>query len=141
MNNEKNQSNLKQTELSIELKNLFDSAKIASENAYSPYSHFKVGAAILCKNGKQFTGCNIENASFGGTICAERVAICKAVSENEKEFTAIAVYVQSEKLFPPCGMCRQFMVEFSTDMIVIYGNEQYLEISNIGELLPESFKL
>ena len=124
-----------------ELKVLFEKAKIASESAYSPYSGFKVGAALLTKNGSVYTGCNVENASYGGTICTERVAVCKAVSEGEKEFVAIAVYVQSEILFPPCGICRQFMAEFSDNMIVIYGNERDTRETDIKGLLPESFKL
>ena len=124
-----------------DLSELFGRAKTASENAYSPYSNYKVGAAIKCKNGKVYTGCNIENASFGGSICAERVAICKAVSENERDFETIAVYVQSEQVFSPCGICRQFIAEFSKDLVVIYGNEKEIIISNIKDLLPDSFKL
>ena len=128
-------------EESTEVLSLIDMAKIASENAYSPYSNIKVGAAVQCKNGKIFTGCNVENGSYGGTICAERVAISKAVSENEREFTVIAIYVQSNKLFPPCGICRQFMAEFSKDMTIFYGNEKEIKISNIDTLLPDSFVL
>ena len=123
------------------LDNLFLKAKSASNNAYSPYSGYKVGAALETKNGDIFTGCNIENASYSGTICAERVAISKAVSENQRDFTAIAIYVQSEKLFAPCGICRQYMAEFSSDLIVLYGNDNQQCLSNIKELLPEAFKI
>ena len=124
-----------------EIKSLPDLAKIASENAYAPYSGIKVGAAIQCKNGKIYTGCNVENSSYGGTICAERVAICKALSEGEKDFTVLAIHAQSENHFPPCGICRQFIAEFSDDLTIFYGNENYIEVSNIKELLPDSFKL
>ena len=123
------------------LKQLFEAAKAASENAYSPYSNFEVGAAVLTKNNKIFTGCNIENASFGVTVCAERTAIFKAVSDGEREFEAIAIYVNSDQLFPPCGVCRQVMSEFSSDMIVIYGNDKKIVESDIMKLLPESFSL
>ena len=124
-----------------EVSELFQIAKQASENAYAPYSGFKVGAAILTKSGKIFTGCNVENSSYSVTICAERTAFCKAVSENEKEFKTIAIYVQSDKVFPPCGACRQFMIEFSEDLDVVYGNDKEIFFSNIQKLLPESFKL
>jgi len=124
-----------------ELKELFERAKLASRSAYSPYSGFKVGAALLTKSGNIYTGCNVENASYGGTICAERVAVCKAVSEGEKDFIATAIYVQSKTLFPPCGMCRQFMAEFSDNMIVVYGNDDSVCQASIKELLPDSFKL
>ena len=125
----------------MDLQLLTDCAKMASENAYSPYSNFKVGAAVECRNGKIFTGCNVENASYGATICAERVAISKAISENEKDFVAIAVYVQSEKLFPPCGICRQFISEFSDDIVLVYSNPYETIKCNFKELLPSSFKL
>ena len=124
-----------------ELLQLFEKAKIASENAYSPYSGFKVGAAIQTKLGNIFTGSNIENSSFGATICAERTAIFKAVSENELAFKAIAIYVQSDKIFPPCGICRQVMAEFSNNLVVIYGNDNDVRISSLKELMPEIFVL
>ena len=123
------------------LQELFEIAKNASENSYSPYSGFKVGAAIQTKLGKIFTGCNIENSSYGATICAERTAIFKAVSENDLAFHAIAIYVQSDKIFPPCGICRQVMAEFSNNLIVIYGNDQEIRSSSLKELMPESFIL
>ena len=123
------------------LEKLFSMAKSASNKAYSPYSKFCVGAAILTKSNKIFTGCNIENASYGATVCAERTAIFKAVSEGEKDFLAIAIFVDSDKLFPPCGMCRQVMSEFSDDLVIIYGNDNKIIESNIKKLLPESFSL
>ena len=124
-----------------QMKTLFERAKEASGYAYSPYSKFMVGAALLCKSGKVYLGCNVENASYGSTICAERVAVCKAVSEGDMEFEAIAVYVQSDMVFPPCGICRQFLAEFSSDIIVVYGNENVVHETDIKGLLPESFRL
>jgi len=125
--------------INSDLLELFKTAKIASENAYSPYSGYKVGAAIKTVNGKIFTGSNIENASYGATICAERTAIFKAVSENELAFQSIAIYVQSSKIFPPCGICRQVIAEFCHDLIIIFGNDTEIKKSSLKELLPESF--
>lgn len=106
-------------------------AKEARENAYAPFSKFKVGAAILTKEGRVFTGCNVENSSYGGTICAERVAAVKAVSEGFKNFEAIAVTEM------PCGICRQFLYEFNPDLRVICKSKTYV----LKELLPEGFRL
>ncbi len=122
-------------------KELVNKAKEASEKAYAEYSGYRVGAALLTQTGKIFTGCNVENASYSLTNCAERTAIFKAVSEGEREFVSMAVYVQSEKLFPPCGACRQVIAEFSDDMTIIYANESKIVKSDIKKLLPESFKL
>ena len=120
---------------------LLQMAKKASKNAYAPYSNFHVGAAVQTKSGKIFTGCNVENASYGATVCAERIAIFKAVSEGESELMAIAIFVDSDKLFPPCGMCRQVMSEFSSDLVIIYGNHLKTIISDIKKLLPDIFSL
>jgi len=95
---------------------LMKKAKEAAEFAYVPYSGFKVGAALKTTSGKIFTGCNVENSSYGLTNCAERTAVFKAVSEGEKEFSEIAVYVDSEILFTPCGACRQVLNEFNNKM-------------------------
>ena len=122
-----------------ELEILFSTAKRASENAYAPYSGFKVGAALKTKLGNIFTGCNIENSSYGASMCAERTVIFKAVSENELSYHAMAIYAQSDKISPPCGICRQVMAEFSDDMIIIYGNEKEKRITHLRELMPESF--
>ncbi len=111
------------------------------EYSYSPFSKFAVGAAILTKSGKIFTGANIENSSYGLTICAERVACVKAVSEGEKEFEAIAVATHSEDPASPCGACRQFLWEFG-DMDVILINPQGKEKKyRLSELLPDGFRL
>jgi cytidine deaminase len=129
------------SDLTEGLKTLFQTAKLAAENSYSPYSHYKVGAAIITKSGKTFTGCNIENASYRVTLCAEQTAIAKAVSENETVFTALAVFCDNDQLFAPCGVCRQMLAEFSSDCIVVYGNTEKIIVSNISELLPSAFTL
>ncbi|MBO5150125.1 MAG: cytidine deaminase, partial [Anaerotignum sp.] len=99
-------------------------AKEAMEHAYVPYSHFKVGAALLAKDGRVFKGCNIENASYGATNCAERTAIFKAVSEGCREFDAIAIVASSGDLVPPCGICRQVLFEFLPDGKVILDSDE-----------------
>ena len=123
------------------MKDLIKKAMEASENSYSPYSNYKVGAALLTKNGKIFTGANIENASYSPTVCAERVAIFKAISEGEKDFSAIAVY--GKGLAYPCGVCRQVLSEFCKEdfkILIVKDEENYIE-HTLGELLPKSFKL
>ena len=117
-------------------------AKKAWEKAYAPYSKFKVGAAVLADKNKIFTGCNIENASYGLTICAERIAISKAVSEGFKKLKAIAIIADTKEPVAPCGACRQFMIEFNPDMIVIMANlRKKIKIENIKDLLPHNFQL
>ena len=119
----------------------------AREKSYSPYSGFAVGAALLCKNGKAYTGCNIENSAFSPTVCAERTAFFKAVSEGEKEFVKIAVVGgKSENEFPenycpPCGVCRQVMKEFCTDdfeVIMAKSADDYI-VMTLNEILPAGF--
>lgn len=104
-------------------KKLLKLASEARKNSYSPYSKFRVGAALLSKNGKVYTGCNIENATYGATCCAERTAIFKAVSEGEKEFEAIAVQGDNDGLTFPCGICRQVILEFAPDIQVILADK------------------
>ena len=94
---------------------LMSLAKQASLNAYIPYSHFAVGAALECDDGTVFTGCNVENAALGSTICAERTACCKAVSEGHRSFRRIAIYAEREHWCTPCGACRQLLAEVSPD--------------------------
>ena len=121
---------------------LLNMAIKASEHAYAPYSCFKVGAALECENGRIFTGCNVENGALGCTICAERVAICKAVSEGETKFTRIAIYADSADYCMPCGTCRQVMSEFSQDMEVLSANGAGSYVSyRLDQLLPHTFKL
>lgn len=124
----------------MESKMLVQLAAEAMENAYAPYSNFRVGAALLTKNGKVYTGCNIENASYGATNCAERTAIFKAVSEGEREFEAIAIIADTDKFAYPCGICRQVMLEFSRDLKLYVSNRngEYKEYT-IDELLPGGF--
>ena len=115
-------------------------AKQAREKAFAPYSNFKVGAALLSKSGEIFTGCNIENASYGLTMCAERVAIYKAVSEGAKDFTEIAVVADTVELTPPCGPCRQIIWEFCGDIPVTMTNlADKSETIRMSELLPKAF--
>ena len=121
-------------------KKLIGEAEKARKRAYTPYSKFKVGAAVLCDDGKIFTGCNIENASFGLALCAERVAIFKAVSEGSTKFEAIAVIGDTDKPCSPCGACRQVISEFGEDIPLIMANlKGDVKIKKIKELLPEAF--
>ena len=118
----------------------------AMQRAYSPYSHCKVGAALLASSGKVYLGCNIENASYSPTICAERVAFAKAVSEGERQFDAIAVVGSAtdvvDGFFPPCGVCRQVMNEFcdlDTFKVILVKSENEHKTVTLRELLPYSF--
>lgn len=125
---------------------LMDLAIEARKNAYAPYSGFRVGAALLTADGKVFTGCNIENASYSPTNCAERTAFFKAVSEGERDFVAIAVAggkgEAPDALCAPCGVCRQVMAEFCTpDFRVILGDGARQSVCTLRELLPLSFSL
>jgi cytidine deaminase len=119
---------------------LIEAARRARERAFAPYSNFKVGAALQTKDGKIYSGCNVESASYGLTVCAERVAIWKAVSEGEKEFAAIAVVVDTQELTPPCGACRQVIWEFGGDVPVILSNlKGETETLKMSKLLPRAF--
>jgi len=119
---------------------LISAARDARERAYAPLSHFQVGAALETAAGEIVTGCNIENASYGLTLCAERVAIFKAVSEGIREFTAIAVVVDTDELTPPCGACRQIIWEFCGDIPVTMANlAGRTETIQMSELLPRAF--
>jgi len=101
---------------------LLEAARRARDFAHAPYSHFKVGAALETAEGKIITGCNVENATYGLTICAERVAIFKAVSEGERDFLRIAIVADTTAPTPPCGACRQILWEFGGDLEIILGN-------------------
>ncbi|MEG2337765.1 MAG: cytidine deaminase [Clostridium sp.] len=124
----------------LDNKDLVESARKAMEYSYSPYSKFRVGAALLSLDGKVFTGCNIENASFGGTNCAERTALFKAVSEGNLKFSKIAIISDSEDYISPCGICRQVLAEFGLDMDVIMAklNGEY-KVMKVRDLLPLAF--
>jgi len=120
---------------------LLNAAVEGSQNAHCPYSKFRVGAAVLTKSGNVFSGGNIENVSYGATVCAERVAIWKAVSEGEKDFEAIAVIGPGTSEGYPCAQCRQVMVEFGLDWLVISGDAQgnYMGEMTVRELVPFAF--
>lgn len=127
----------------IEEAKLIEKADSARKFAYAPYSGFKVGAALLSADGTVYTGCNIENAAYGPTNCAERTAIFKAVSEGRRDFTAIAVISDSEDFTAPCGVCRQVMAEFcGPDFKILMCNRkgEYQTVS-LAELLPRAFSL
>ena len=119
---------------------LIELANEVRERAFAPYSNFKVGAAVETVEGEIFVGCNIESASYGLTVCAERVAIWKAVSEGRMNFKTIAVVVDTEELTPPCGVCRQIIWEFCHDIPVILANlKGKSEVIQMRELLPRAF--
>ena len=121
-------------------RDLLSMAKQASLNAYVPYSRFSVGAALECADGSVFTGCNVENAAYGSTICAERTAIVKAVSEGHRDFVRIAIAGKSKDFCVPCGSCRQVMMEFSPEMEVICLNGAgESKTFALRELLPYGF--
>lgn len=132
-----------------EITNLIKTAYEAQENAYAPYSHFHVGAALLTTSGTIYTGCNIENAAFSPTNCAERTAFFKAISEGEREFQAIAIVGNSEgeqpsptKFTSPCGVCRQVMMEFcdpKTFQVILASTPEHYKIYTLEELLPLGF--
>ena len=138
-------------ESAVDYKKLAIMAFEASENAYSPYSGFCVGAALLCSDGSIYLGCNIENSSYSATICAERVAIQKAVSEGKRDFRAIAIVGGKNGVFSapcyPCGACRQVMSEFSknidVEIVLLYGDKKSpnIEKYHLSQLLPKSFSL
>ena len=129
--------------MEIDFKQLMDLAKKASQNSYSPFSHFAVGAAVYAASGKIYQGCNVENSSFGMTICAERCAIFKAISEGEKEIRAVAIYSPNADSCYPCGACRQVMYEFQGDeeVVVVTENLGELEIKKLSYFLPNGFRI
>ena len=125
--------------MQTDYKELIRSAFQARKRAYTPYSRFQVGAALLAKNGTVYQGCNIENASYGLTNCAERTAIFKAVSEGHIKFKALAVVADTEGPCAPCGACRQVMAEFKIPLIIMGNLMGNIKIVTIEELLPFSF--
>lgn len=119
---------------------LVESAKLAREFAVAPFSRFQVGAALKTEGGGVFSGCNIENATYGLTVCAERVALWKALSEGAHGFTEIAIVADTVDLTPPCGACRQLLWEFCGDIPVVLANlEGRIETLRLGELFPRAF--
>jgi cytidine deaminase len=119
---------------------LVNAARTGRENAVAPYSGFKVGAALRTKSGRVYTGCNVENASYGLTVCAERVALLKALSEGEREFTAIGVVADAATPTAPCGPCRQLLWEYCGDIEVVLANpDRIIRTHRLAELLPFPF--
>ncbi len=122
-----------------ESKYLYEIALKAKEMSYSPYSGFKVGAAVLTKNGTVYFGCNIENSSYGATICAERVAIYKAISEGNKEILKIAIASDNNNYTYPCGICKQVMSEFMKNAVIVLSNGKEIKELQFKELDPYMF--
>jgi cytidine deaminase len=123
-----------------EYETLVSTAKSARENAHAPFSNFRVGAGLRANTGRIFGGCNVENATYGLTVCAERVAIFKALSEGERGFDAIAVVTDTDALTPPCGACRQLIWEFCGDVPVILANlKGKVEVVQMKDLFPWPF--
>jgi len=118
---------------------LIAAARAAREKSYSPYSHFAVGAAVECRDGRIYTGCNIENAAYGLCNCAERTAIFKAVSEGQHDFTAIAIIADTADPCPPCGACRQVISEFHIPTIIMANMQGARKSVTLTEILPYSF--
>jgi cytidine deaminase len=121
-------------------KELIEAALNVRENAYAPFSEFKVGSAIVTDDGDIVTGCNVESASYGLTVCAERVAIWKAISQGKRKIKRIAVVADTEELTPPCGVCRQIIWEFGGDIPVVFANlNGKVETVQMRDLLPRAF--
>jgi cytidine deaminase len=119
---------------------LIAAATVARENAHAPYSNFRVGAAVRARSGRVFTGCNVENSTYGLTLCAERVAIFKAISEGERGFDAVAVVTDTGALTPPCGACRQIIWEFCGDAEVVLADlKGKVEVHRMSALFPKPF--
>ncbi len=116
-------------------------AYTAAGMAYAPYSDAKVGAALLTDDGSVYTGCNIENSSYGATICAERAAVSKAVSDGKRSFTAIAIASNLDGFTYPCGICRQVLAEFSPDMDIVLCDGNEIKAVRLSEIFPNAFKL
>jgi len=124
----------------MDYRELLKKAEKARENAYAPYSGFRVGAALITLGGRVYTGCNIENATYGATICAERAAIACAVSNGEREFEAIAIDSDNDETTFPCGICRQVITEFGQGIKIIAGKaDGDIKVYEIKDLLPHAF--
>ena len=122
------------------LQELIETAKTARLRSIAPFSNFLVGAAVKTEDGKVYIGCNVESASYGLTVCAERVAIWKALSEGERKFTELAIVADTETLTPPCGTCRQIIWEFAKNATIVLANLQgETQVVSIRELLPRAF--
>lgn len=127
-------------DLPAELAELLAAAKRARDHAYAPYSRFLVGAAVRGASGEVHIGCNVENASYGGTICAERAAVCAAVAAGERRIVAVAVFTLAERLTMPCGLCRQVLFELGADATLVAATAQQQRVTSVRALLPEPFE-
>ena len=127
--------------LTSELEALLDAARAVRERAYAPYSEFQVGAALRAENGAIFVGCNVENASYGATICAERSAILAMVAAGQRVIGSIAVFTDAETLAMPCGLCRQVISEFQRDAQLIVANLRQRRVLTFSDIFPEPFVL
>ena len=127
--------------MTLTIQELIKKAKEAKGKAYAPYSGFKVGAAIEAESGIIYTGCNVENSSFGLSMCAERVAIFKAVSEGERKFKKIAIVANTKGPVSPCGACRQVMSEFGNFDVILANDDGEIEQTTVDQLLPGAFNL
>jgi len=123
------------------LKKLAEKAREAVENAVAPFSNFRVGAALITAGGRVYTGCNIENPSLSMSVCAEKVALMKALSEGEREFVAIAIFADGMEYCPPCGSCRQLLYEFAPEILVVMAGVKDYRVEYIKSLLPGAFEL
>ncbi|MBL4846294.1 MAG: cytidine deaminase [Planctomycetes bacterium] len=127
----------------LDARALLEAARAAREQAYAPYSRFRVGAALLTADGTVIPGCNVENVSYGLTVCAERVAVSNAIAQGHRTFTAVAIATGTAQATPPCGMCRQVLFEFAPDLVVVLpppeGSEAEPEQVPLREFLPRGF--
>jgi cytidine deaminase len=128
-------------QLNAEERALVETARLASERAYARYSGYLVGAAVKCEDGRIFSGSNVENASYGATMCAERSAIFGLVSAGARRITAVCVYAPAEPMAMPCGMCRQVIAEFCVDAPVLVAGPRGVLRRSFAQLLPEAFRL
>ncbi|HEX4335858.1 MAG TPA: cytidine deaminase [Polyangiaceae bacterium] len=120
---------------------LVEAARSVRENAWAPYSEFRVGAAVLTRAGNVHVGCNVENASYGATICAERGAILRMVASGDRDPVAVAIFVEDDEPAMPCGMCRQVISEFGSDVLIVTATPARTKHSTIEALLPDAFVL
>jgi cytidine deaminase len=120
---------------------LIESARAARDRAYAPYSRYRVGAAVMSESGKIYVGCNVENASYGATLCAERAAIAQMVTAGEQRLLTVAVFTEDDQPASPCGICRQVIAEFASDAEIILASPRAMRRTTLDALLPDRFGL
>ena len=123
----------------MDLDELIAAARDVREHAYAPYSKFRVGAAVLGRSGRIYVGCNVENSTYGATVCAERAAICSMVADGEIRIAAVAIFTDSSPAASPCGICRQVLAEFAEDAPVVVAGPHNQSVLSLAALLPERF--